>query len=517
MQQFAGFVFGLRPLRSTRRRHFGAQIAVLAALSTLLIAGSVPAAPKAAPAPAEASAATPTDPGASAESPTNPPPVEAVGRKLGVAGGDGGSGAGLGTRLQALLGILLMICCAWWARERRPNQVFPWRVVIGGLSLQFIFGLLILKTDIGRPVFSAVNDLFVQLMDYSDEGSRFLFGDLVMKPGQDGTWWTGQGAFIAFSVLPTIIFFSSLMAVLYHLGVMIRIVRIFSRWIARFLGTSGAETLSATGNIFVGQTEAPLLIRPFLSDMTRSELHTVMVGGFATVAGGVMAAYVGMLHARFPDIAGHLLAASIMSAPAALLIGKLLVPETETPKTGSDTVIKIEKAYANVIEAAATGAADGLKLAFNVGAMLLAFIALIAVANGVLGWAGGLVGWPDVTLQMLFGYVMAPVAWLLGVESGEVRSVGTLLGVKTVINEFVAYLDLANNLSGGQPLSERSVIIATYALCGFANFSSIGIQIGGISGIAPERRRELSILGLRAMVGGTLGAFMTAALAGLLV
>ena len=438
-------------------------------------------------------------------------------QRLGVAGSSGDVEVAIFARLQAVLGIFLMICFAWFFREKRPNQRFPWRVVLGGLILQFGFALLILKTEIGAPVFSTVNDMFVQLMTYSDEGSRFLFGDLVLKPGEGGSWWTGQGAFIAFSVLPTIIFFSSLMAVLYHLGIMIRIVRVFSRFVARFLGTSGAETLSATGNIFVGQTEAPLLIRPFLAQMTRSELHTVMVGGFATVAGGVMAAYVGMLHARFPDIAGHLLAASIMSAPAALLIGKLMVPETDKPVTGPGTVIQVEKAYANVIEAAATGAADGLKLAFNVGAMLLAFIALIAVANGALGWAAGLFGHEGLTLQVIFGYVMAPMAWLLGIESGEIRSVGTLLGVKMVLNEFVAYMDLANNLGGQQPLSERSVIIVTYALCGFANFSSIGIQIGGISGIAPERRRELSVLGLRAMVGGTLGAFMTAALAGLLV
>lgn len=420
-------------------------------------------------------------------------------------------------RLQGVLGLVLMIALAWQFRERRPGQIFPWRVVLGGLALQFVFGLLILKTSVGAPVFSALNDLFVKLMDYSDEGSRFLFGDLVMKPGQAGTWWSGQGAFIAFSVLPTIIFFSALMAVLYHVGIMLRVVRLFSRFIARALGTSGAETLSATGNIFVGQTEAPLLVRPFLAQMTRSELHTVMVGGFATVAGGVMAAYVGMLHARFPDIAGHLLAASIMSAPAALLIGKLLVPETETPVTGPDAVVEVEKLHANVIEAAASGAADGLKLAFNVGAMLLAFIALIALANGLLSWAAGLLGFEGLTLEQIFGYVMAPVAWLLGVDGSEAQAVGSLLGVKMVVNEFVAYLGLAGNLAGEGALSERSVVITTYALCGFANFSSIGIQIGGISGIAPERRRELSVLGLRAMIGGTLGAFMTAALAGVLI
>ncbi|HAN30735.1 MAG TPA: NupC/NupG family nucleoside CNT transporter [Myxococcales bacterium] len=432
-----------------------------------------------------------------------------------------------------------MVAGAWWFRERRPNQRFPTQVVVGGLGLQLVLGLLILKTPIGEPVFARVNDIFVQLMMYSDEGAKFLFGDLVAKPGPGKHWWVSTGAFVGFSVLPTIIFFSALMAVLYHLGVMIRIVRVFSRVIARVLGTSGAETLSATGNIFVGQTEAPLLVRPFLDDMTRSELHTVMVGGFATVAGGVMAAYVGMLGPHFPDIAGHLLAASLMSAPAALVIGKLMVPETETPTTGPDATIEVQSIYANVVEAAATGAADGLKLAFNVGAMLLAFIALISLANGILTailsvpfWVAEMLSdeWArelstsatmttlkGLTLQQLLGWVMAPVAWLLGVDYGEAVGVGRLLGVKTVVNEFVAYLDLAQNLGGDTPLSERSRVIATYALCGFANFSSIGIQIGGISGIAPRRKRELSILGLRAMVGGTLGAFMTAALAGLLL
>ncbi|MCO4763017.1 MAG: NupC/NupG family nucleoside CNT transporter [Myxococcales bacterium] len=420
-------------------------------------------------------------------------------------------------RLQSVLGIAVMVGGAWWFREKREGQVFPTRVVVGGLGMQLLLGILILKTPIGEPIFSSVNDAFIALMGYSDQGAAFLFGDLVAKPGPGKHWWVASGAFVAFSVLPTIIFFSALMAVLYHLGVMIRIVRVFSRFIARALGTSGAETLSATGNIFVGQTEAPLLVRPFLATMTRSELNTVMVGGFATVAGGVMAAYVGMLHAKFPDIAGHLLAASLMSAPAALVIGKLMVPETETPKTGADATIEVESVYANVIEAAATGAADGLKLAFNVGAMLLAFIALIGLFNGVLSGLLGLVGLEAWTLERMLGVCMAPVAWLLGVDASEAAGVGSLLGVKTVLNEFVAYLNLADNLASPDALSERSRTIATYALCGFANFSSIGIQIGGISGIAPERKRELSVLGLRAMIGGTLGAFMTAALAGLLI
>jgi CNT family concentrative nucleoside transporter len=424
--------------------------------------------------------------------------------------------AGLLERLQAMLGICVMVAGAWFARERRPNQRFPTRVVVGGLTLQLVFGLLILKTDIGAPVFGAVNDAFVALMGYSDAGASFLFGDLT-SPGGDAVWWKKSSAFVGFSVLPTIIFFSALMSVLYHLGVMVRVVRVFSRFISRALGTSGAETLSATGNIFVGQTEAPLLVRPFLDQMTRSELHTVMVGGFATVAGGVMAAYVGMLNAKFPAIAGHLLAASIMSAPAALVIGKLMVPETEVPVTGPDTPIEVEKLYGNVIEAAAGGAADGLHLCLNVGAMLLAFIALIALANGLLGLLGGLVGVEGLTAEAMLGYAMAPVAWLLGVEAREARQVGELLGVKTVVNEFVAYLQLAGKVGVSGGLTERSTIIATYALCGFANFSSIGIQIGGIGGIAPDRRRELAELGLRAMIGGTLGAFMTAALAGVLV
>ncbi len=434
----------------------------------------------------------------------------------------GGSGAPTAggswlNRGQAALGIAVMVAGAWLLREKREGQVFPLRVVVGGLAMQLLLGVLILKTPIGEPVFAAVNDAFVQLMSYSDQGASFLFGDLVATPGPGKHWWVKSGAFVGFSVLPTIIFFSALMAVLYHLGVMVRIVRVFSKVIARALGTSGAETLSATGNIFVGQTEAPLLVRPFLNKMTRSELHTVMVGGFATVAGGVMAAYVGMLRDKFPDIAGHLLAASLMSAPAALVIGKLMVPETEEPETGPDAKFEVESVYANVIEAAATGAADGLKLALNVGAMLLAFIALISLVNGVLSGLFGLFGAEGWTLQQLLGVLMAPVAWLLGVDTSEAARVGTLLGVKTVVNEFVAYLDLAQNLAGDAPLSERSRVIATYALCGFANFSSIGIQIGGISGIAPERKRELSVLGLRAMIGGTLGAFMTAALAGVLV
>jgi CNT family concentrative nucleoside transporter len=298
----------------------------------------------------------------------------------------------------------------------------------------------------------------------------------------------------------------------------------------RTMRTSGAETLSAAGNIFLGQTEAPLLIKPFVRTMTMSELMTVMVGGMATVAGGVMAAYVGMLVFYFPDIAGHLLAASVMSAPAALVFAKLMVPEKGEPVTRGSLKVSVEKPDVNAIDAAARGAGEGLMLALNVGAMLLAFIALVALLNALIGvigdWtritellrgAGALAVDQRLTLEVLLGWLLAPLAWLMGVPWSEAATVGSLLGVKTALNEFVAFLNLSTLLSTGGGLSPRSLIITTYALCGFANFSSIAIQIGGIGGIAPERRSDLAKLGLRAMVGGSLAGFMTATIAGMLV
>jgi CNT family concentrative nucleoside transporter len=318
-------------------------------------------------------------------------------------------------------------------------------------------------------------------------------------------------------VLPTIIFFSSLMSVLYYLGIMQRVVQAMAWLFQRLLGTSGAETLSATGNIFVGQTEAPLLIKPFVGAMTLSELNTVMVGGFATIAGGVMAAYVGMLSPYFPDIAGHLLTASVMNAPAGLLISKMLVPEVGQPVTRGTVKVEIEKTERNVIEAAAAGAGQGLQLALNVGAMLLAFIALVALLNYGVAGLGGLVGLEDLSLERILGWVLAPLAWLMGVPWSDAGTVGSLVGIKTVLNEFVAYLQLAGILgAGGEGLEPRSAVIATYALLGFANFSSIAIQIGGIGGLAPERRGDLARLGLKAMIGGNLAAFMSASLAGML-
>jgi CNT family concentrative nucleoside transporter len=318
-------------------------------------------------------------------------------------------------------------------------------------------------------------------------------------------------------VLPTIIFFSSLMAVLYHVGIMQKAVKGVAWVMQRTMGTSGAETLTAAGNIFVGQTEAPLLVRPFIERMTISELTAVMTAGFATVAGGVMAAYVGMLVGTFPDIAGHLMAASVMSAPAALVIAKLMVPETEEPETAGKLEISVARPDVNVIDAAARGASEGLYLALNIGAMLIAFIAFIYMFNGLLGWAGGLVGIEGITLEMILGWLLAPLAWIMGVPWADAPFVGSLMGVKTVLNEFFAYIQLGSTLAGPHELSPRSVVIATYALAGFANFSSIAMQIGGIGSLAPARRHDLARVGLRAMIGGSLAAFMTATVAGMIL
>ncbi|MGH7503634.1 MAG: NupC/NupG family nucleoside CNT transporter [Longimicrobiales bacterium] len=438
--------------------------------------------------------------------------------------------------------MAVLVLIGWLLSSDR--RAVPWRLVAWGIALQFVFALFILKTPAGEAIFAGVNDVVVALLGFTVEGARFIFGDLVWNAVPVGTGTPGTnapitplpgqvaqtGAFIAFNVLPTIIFFSSLMTVLYHFGVMQWVVKGVAWVMLRTMRTSGAETLSCAGNIFLGQTEAPLLIKPFISTMTMSELMTVMTGGFATVAGGVMAAYVGMLVFYFPDIAGHLLAASVMSAPAAIVFAKIMLPEKEEPVTRGTLSVEVEKIDANVIDAAARGAGDGLLLAANVGAMLLAFIALIAMLNALLGWVSewtGLAGLfqnmnllaegQRLTLETIFGWVLAPLAWVMGVPWQDAPEVGTLLGVKTVINEFVAYLQLSNMLGSGTDLSPRSIIIATYALCGFANFSSIAIQIGGIGGIAPNRRSDLARLGLRAMVAGSLAAFMTATIAGIVV
>jgi concentrative nucleoside transporter, CNT family len=341
--------------------------------------------------------------------------------------------------------------------------------------------------------------LVTQFLNFSDAGSKFIFGDNFTEH------------FIAFKVLPTIIFFSSFIALLYHYGILQKVVQAVAWLMIKTMKTSGAETLSCAANIFVGQTEAPLLIKPYIVTMTLSELHAVMTGGFATIAGGVMAAYI-----SFGVSAQHLIAASVMSAPAALAISKLLYPETEKSLTAGEVEVKVEQVYANAVDAVASGASDGLKLASNVAAMLIAFLGLLAFFNALLGWFGGLISLPQLSLEWIFAYLMAPVAWLMGVPWADCAEVGVVLGKKTILNEFIAYLDLME-LVKKQEISERSQIISTYALCGFSNIGSIGIQIGGIGAIAPLRQGDLARLGVRAMIAGSLACFMTACIAGMLI
>lgn len=434
---------------------------------------------------------------------------------------------GIADRLLGLLGLATMLAIAVLLSSDRRR--INWRLVGTGLALQTLFGVLVLKTAAGRTAFRVVGDAVTGLLGFQEQGARFVFGNLVQNtvpvgvPGPDGSLDTaaglvaGTGSFFAFNVLPTIIFFSALMSVLYFLGAMQLIVRGLAWVMQKTLRTSGAETLSASGNIFLGQTEAPLLIKPFVARMTQSELMTVMVGGFATVAGGVLAAYVGMLSGVFPGIASHLLAASVMNAPAGLVLSKILMPETGTPATAGSLQLVVERTDKSVIEAAASGAAQGLRLALNVGAMLMAFIALVALLNALLGWAGGLVGIEGLSLQAILGTLLRPLAWVMGVPWADTAYVGALIGLKTTLNEFVAYAQFASDLGGTLVLAPRSAVILTYALLGFANFSSIAIQIGGIGGLAPERRSEIARFGLRAMIGGNLAAFMSASLAGMLL
>jgi len=431
-------------------------------------------------------------------------------------------------RLRSLLGLVALAGLAWALSVNRA--AVAWRVVLWGIALQIVFALFILRTPVGEGIFTAMNVAVVGLLGFTVDGARFVFGNLVENNVPVGTGDPGQGAFtalpgqvantgafFAFNVLPTIIFFSSLMAVLYHLGIMQKAVKGVAWVMQRTMRTSGAETLSAAGNIFVGQTEAPLLVRPFIEKMTVSEIMAVMTAGFATVAGGVMAAYVGMLVGTFPDIAGHLMAASVMSAPAALVVAKLMLPETEQPETAGTLEISVSRPDVNVIDAAARGASEGLYLSLNIGAMLIAFIAFIYMFNGLLGWGGGLLGMEGLTLEVILGRLLAPLAWIMGVPWADAPFVGSLMGVKTVLNEFFAYIQLGGVLSGPHDLQPRSVVIATYALAGFANFSSIAMQIGGIGSLAPSRRHDLARVGLRAMVGGSIAAFMTATVAGMVL
>ena len=403
-------------------------------------------------------------------------------------------------QLISFCGLIFMLFVAWAISENR--KAIQWRPIITGITLQIVLGVFILKTDLGKLIFNKIGQGFNAILAYTAQGSQFLFGSLAVPSDS-------LGFVFATMVLPTIIFMSALMSVLYHIGIMQKVVEIFARIMVKIMKTSGAESLAAAANVFVGQTEAPLVIKPFVDRMTKSEIMSLMTGGMATVAGGVLAAYIG-----FGVDAAHLLAASVMSAPGALVIAKLMVPETEESETAGVVTVDLPKTSANVVDAAATGASDGLKLAANVAAMLLAFIALIAMLNGLLGGLGSLVGINNLSFELILGYVNAPIAWIMGVPWEDCFTVGSILGKKLILNEFVGYLDLA---AAKGNLSERATIITTYALCGFANFSSIAIQIGGIGTIAPNRRAMLSKYGIKAMIAGTLVCYMTACIAGLFI
>jgi len=406
-------------------------------------------------------------------------------------------------KLVSFIGIFVLIGIAWIFSKNKKE--INYKTVIMGTLIQIIFAFLVLKFPPGRRFFEIMNDVIIKVISFTDEGAKFIFGNLINNQS--------LGYIFAFQVLPTIIFFSSLMSVLYYLGIMQKIVLFFAKIMAKFMGTSGAESLSASANIFVGQTEAPLVVRPYVAEMTQSELMAVMTGGMATIAGGVMAAYVGMLKDYLPTIAGHLLAASIMSAPAALVMAKIIIPETEEPKTRGIVKLNVEITDANLIDAAANGATTGLTLALNVAACLIAFMSLLALANYLTGFIHN-----GLTLEKIMGWIFYPLAWIMGTPTADVSKVAEWMGQKTILNEFVAYFNMANFLKDNPGvISERAVIISSYALCGFSNFLSIAIQIGGIGGIAPNRRHDLAKLGLYAVLAGSLACFMTAAIAGILI
>lgn len=408
-----------------------------------------------------------------------------------------------------------------------------WRLVGVGIVLQFLFAFVVIKTEAGRGFFVFLSTLFVRLFSFAGEGAQFVFGGLAKAPAAGGT----LGVIFAFQVLPTIIFFACLMSILYHLGIMQRIVQGIAWIMLRLMRTSGSESLDVAANTFMGQTEAPLVIRPYIASMTNSELFTILTSGMAHISGGVLAAYMQMLGFAFAKangapvdasqvyFAGHLLAASIMAAPATMVIAKILVPETGSSMTMGTVRLKIERAHSNIIEAAAGGAGDGVRLAINVAGMLIAFIALIALLNALLAFVGDFSGLNTIcqehfqkplSLELIFGLAFQFVAFAIGVPWGDALHVGSLMGIKLVANEFVAYLQMADMVSASL-LSPKATIIATYALCGFANFSSIAIQIGGISPMAENRRSDIAKFGLRSVLGGTLATWMTASIAGLLV
>ena len=401
-----------------------------------------------------------------------------------------------------LLGVFVLLGIAYCLSNNKSK--INYKLVGWGLTIQFLFAVLILKSPIGKPVFSFLDKIITKLISFSNAGSDFLFKSFIPDVG----FHVGLINF-AFRALPTIIFFSGLMAVMYHYGIIQFIVKWIAKFMQKTMGTSGSETLSVSANIFVGQTEAPLMVRPFIANMTKSELMAVMTGGFATAAGGVLALYV-MWLSDIPGIAGHLLAASVMSAPAALVIAKIIYPETDKSETMGDLKIEVKKTDANGLDALGRGATEGLKLAANVAAMLVAFVSVVAMINFSLG------ALLDTSLQEIMGLFFKPLAWTMGVPWSEAGIMGTLMGEKLALTELIAYNDLRIVASSGQ-ISERTAIIASYALCGFANFGSMGIQIGGLGSIAPNRRSDLAKLAFKAMIGGALASWITASIAGILI
>ena len=416
----------------------------------------------------------------------------------------------------SLVGWLAMISIAWAISFNRKK--FPWRTVIWGIGLQFMLALLILKTPWGGALFVFAGKVVQKLIQFSTEGTKFVFGPLADSDLLGKTFGPEHGLIFAILVTGTVVIVSALSSLFYHWGILQRVVRAVAFVMRKAMGTSGSETLSAAANIFMGQTEAPLVIRPYVPRMTRSELMTIMVCGMAHIAGGVAAVYAAMgMAAGYQNTAGHLLTASVLNCPAALLIAKIMLPETEQSETAGTSPATVPRTTANSVDAICRGAGDGFHLALNIIAMLIAFIAIIALANYVVGFPQVHFGVKNpVTLQNIFGWVNAPFAFLMGVPAQDCLSIGQILGERIVLNEFVGYLDLTAHAKQ-LALEPRSFMIATYALCGFANFSSIAIQVGGIGSLAPERRSEMAKLGFRAMIGGLLAAYMTASLAGFLL
>ena len=400
-----------------------------------------------------------------------------------------------------ILGIIVLLSISFLLSNNR--SLVDKNIIFWGLGLQFSFAFIILKTSFGERLFFYFNIFIVKLISFADAGSDFLFTSFIPEVGYDQALLN-----FAFRALPVIIFFSSLIAVTYHLGIIQFVIKNISLLMEKTMKTSGAETLSISANIFVGQTEAPILIRPYISLMTKSELMTVMVGGFATVAGSVMALYVTWLN-NIPDIAGHLLAASVMSAPAALMVAKIIYPETKSLKTINSNKINLKSNDNNIVDAVGRGATEGLKLAANVAAMLIAFISMVAMINFALGLLG-------TSMQEILGLLFKPLAWTMGIPWKDAEVVGTLMGEKIVLTELIAFRDLSDYVTKNI-LSERSIIITSYALCGFANFGSIGIQLGGIGSMAPERKKDLSRIVFKAMLGGAIASWLTASIVGIII